>query len=114
MSELWKGHGGNREVPPNEILSLRAHLRGAGAEAILEEEGGTRGKHGFSRESELEASEGAHSCGFSGVPGLPSGKSSLNLRATLSGTSSSTFPPKLAISFTPLEETKLTCGLAIT
>ena len=31
-----------------------------------------------------------------------------------SGTSSSTFPPNAAISFTPLEETKLTCGLAIT
>src|SRR6266550_2803094 len=56
----------------------------------------------------------AHSWGFSGVPGLPSGHSSLNLCATLSGTSSSTFPPKLAISFTPLDETKLTCGLAIT
>ena len=56
----------------------------------------------------------AHSWGFSGVPGRPSGNSSANLRATASGTSSSTFPPKEAISFTPLEETKLTCGLAIT
>src|SRR5205823_7812533 len=56
----------------------------------------------------------AHSWGFSGVPGRPSGNISVNLRATASGTSSSTFPPKAAISFTPLEETKLTCGLAIT
>ena len=58
--------------------------------------------------------DAAHSCGFSGVPGRPSGNISTNLRATASGTSSSTFPPKLAISFTPLDETKLTCGLAIT
>src|SRR5215211_6673483 len=66
------------------------------------------------REQRLELSALGHSCGFSGVPGRPFGKSCLNLRATTSGTSSSTFPPKLAISFTPLEETKLTCGLAIT
>ena len=65
-------------------------------------------------EQRLELLGLVHSCGFSGVPGRPSGKSCLNLRATASGTSSSTFPPKLAISFTPLEETKLTDGLAIT
>src|SRR5581483_5591971 len=51
---------------------------------------------------------------LSGVPPRPSGKRSLRRRATASGTSSSTFPPNEAISFTPLEETKLTCGLAIT
>src|SRR5512132_1258106 len=66
------------------------------------------------REQRLELAEIAHSCGFSGVPGRPFGNSSLNRRATGSGTSSSTLPPKLAISLTPLEETKLTCGLAIT
>ena len=55
-----------------------------------------------------------HSAGFSGVPGRPSGKSSLKRRATGSGTSPETSPPNAAISFTPLEETKLTCGLAIT
>jgi hypothetical protein len=52
--------------------------------------------------------------GFSGAPGLPFGNFSASRRATVSGTSSSTFPPNAAISFTPLDETKLTCGLAIT
>src|SRR5581483_10987253 len=56
----------------------------------------------------------AHSPGFSGVPGLPSGKISASRRATGAGTSSETSPPNAAISFTPLEETKLTCGLAMT
>src|SRR5581483_1978213 len=55
-----------------------------------------------------------YSPGFSGVPGRPFGKSSLNRRATGSGTSAETSPPKTAISFTPLDETKLTLGLAIT
>src|SRR5207248_2183356 len=55
-----------------------------------------------------------YSPGFSGVPGRPFGNSSANRRATGSGTSSSTLPPKAAISLTPLLETKLTCGLAIT
>src|SRR6476659_931766 len=55
-----------------------------------------------------------HSPGRSGVPGRPSGKISASRRATGSGTSSETSPPKAAISLTPLEETKLTCGLAIT
>ena len=56
----------------------------------------------------------AHSPGRSGVPGRPSGKSSASRRATGFGTSSETSPPNAAISFTPLEETKLTCGLAMT
>src|SRR5436305_9832005 len=55
-----------------------------------------------------------HSSGRSGVPGRPSGKSSASRRATGPGTSSETSPPNAAISFTPLEETKLTCGLAMT
>ena len=50
MSRHEEGAGGNREVPPIEIL-------GACAEADLAEEGGPRGKHGFPRASELEASE---------------------------------------------------------
>ena len=56
----------------------------------------------------------AHSPGFSGVPGLPFGKSSLNRRATGSGTRAETSPPNAAISLTPLEDTNDTCGLAIT
>src|SRR5438094_3657570 len=55
-----------------------------------------------------------HSPGFSGVPGRPSGNISTNRFATAAGTRPSTFPPNEAISFTPLEETKLTSGLAIT
>ena len=64
-------------------------------------------------EERLEPVGLGHTWGFSGVPGRPSGNSSLNLRATAGGTSSSTFPPKDAISFTPLDETKLNCGRAI-
>src|SRR5581483_4509159 len=45
-----------------------------------------------------------YSCGLVGAPPRPSGNSSRNLAATAGGTSSSTFPPKAAISFTPLEE----------
>ena len=44
----------------------------------------------------------------------PPGYSSREARRDARGTNSSTFPPKAAISFTPLEETKLNCGLAIT
>ena len=65
-------------------------------------------------EQPLEPVGVAHSCGFSGVPGRPAGNSSLNLRATASGTSPSTFPPNDAISFTPLDDTKLNCGRAMT
>ena len=50
---------GNREVPRIEILRLRAHLRGALAEARLEEEGGSWGKHGFPHATEPEAEEAA-------------------------------------------------------
>ena len=48
---------GNREVPRIEILRLRAHPRGALAEACPEEEeeGGSWGKHGFSHTTEPEA-----------------------------------------------------------
>jgi hypothetical protein len=50
---------GNREVPRIGILRLRAHLRSALAEACSEEEGGSRGKHGFPRATEPEAEEAA-------------------------------------------------------
>jgi len=44
-----EGEGGNREVPPTEVL--------AEGEAALEKEGGSRGKHGFPRGSEPKASD---------------------------------------------------------
>jgi hypothetical protein len=46
-----EGVGGNRAVPP-------VGIRG-GAERSLEEEGGSRGKHGFRRATEPEAEEAA-------------------------------------------------------
>ncbi len=46
-----EGVGGNREVPPHELLG--------GAEAPSEEEGGSRGKHGFPRATEPKAEEAA-------------------------------------------------------
>jgi hypothetical protein len=46
-----EGAGGNREVPPVEILG--------GAEACLEEEGGSWGKHGFPHATEPKAKEAA-------------------------------------------------------
>jgi len=59
VSGCVEGVMGNREVPRIEILRLRAHPRGALAEACPEEEeGGSRGKHGFPRATEPEA-EGA-------------------------------------------------------
>jgi hypothetical protein len=50
---------GNREVPHNAILSVRADLRGARAEACPGEEGGTWGKHGFPHATEPQAREAA-------------------------------------------------------
>ena len=44
-----EGEGGNREVPPLDLLG--------GAEANLEEEGGTWGKHGFPHGSEPKVSD---------------------------------------------------------
>jgi hypothetical protein len=46
-----EGAGGNREVPPAEILG--------GAEAYSEEEGGSREKRGFLRATEPKAGEAA-------------------------------------------------------
>jgi hypothetical protein len=37
--DVWKGLGGNRGVSPVLFLSARGDFSGAGAEAILEEEG---------------------------------------------------------------------------
>ncbi len=54
-----EGVMGNREVPRIGILRLRAHSRGALAEACPTEEGGSRGKHGFPRATEPEAEEAA-------------------------------------------------------
>jgi methylmalonyl-CoA mutase, C-terminal domain len=45
----WRGLGGNREVPPIEILG--------GAEVNLEEEGGSWGEHGFPHGSGVERSD---------------------------------------------------------
>jgi hypothetical protein len=51
MKCRMEGAGGNREVPPLDI-------RG-GAETIVEEEGGSRGKHGFRRGTEPEMEDAA-------------------------------------------------------
>ena len=51
MKGRVEGAGGNREVPPKQV-------RG-GAEANLEEEGGSRGKPGFPRATEPKAEEAA-------------------------------------------------------
>jgi hypothetical protein len=59
VSGRVEGVMGNREVPRIEILRLRAHLRGALAEACPEEEGGPRGKHGFPHATEPEAEAAA-------------------------------------------------------
>jgi hypothetical protein len=57
VSGLPEGVMGIREVPRIEILGLRAHLRGALAEATTEEEGGSWGKHGFPRATEPQAKD---------------------------------------------------------
>jgi hypothetical protein len=49
MSWYVEGVGGNRGVPPGELLG--------GAEARLEEEGGSWGRHGFPHGSEPTASD---------------------------------------------------------
>jgi hypothetical protein len=57
MSRLVEGVGGNREVPPREILGAGADLGGARAEANTEKEGGSCGKHGSPHATEPEARE---------------------------------------------------------
>src|SRR5438105_11127717 len=51
-----RGFGGNREVPPLPLLSVRGDLSAAWAEAILKE-GGAWGKHGFPHGSEPKAND---------------------------------------------------------
>jgi len=51
MKRRVEGAGGSREVPPLVLLG--------GAEALLEEEGGSWGKHGFLHATEPEAEEAA-------------------------------------------------------
>jgi hypothetical protein len=51
MSGRMEGEGGNREVPPVDVLG--------GAEARLDEEGGSWGKLGFPHATEPEAEEEA-------------------------------------------------------
>jgi hypothetical protein len=53
----WGKVPGNRKVSRSDFLAARADMRGAGLEACLEEEGGTRGKHGFPRGSGEERSD---------------------------------------------------------
>jgi len=48
---------GNREVPPPAILGACGAFSAAGAEACIDEEGGSWGKHGFLHASEAEPSE---------------------------------------------------------
>jgi hypothetical protein len=47
-----RGVGGNREVSPLFLLSLRGDLSGAWAEAFPKEGGTPWGKHGFPHASE--------------------------------------------------------------
>ena len=47
---------GNREVSHPSIRGVRGHPRAANAEAYSKE-GGSRGKHGFTRGSEAEPSD---------------------------------------------------------
>ncbi|HYY62975.1 MAG TPA: hypothetical protein VE688_00055 [Gaiellaceae bacterium] len=57
MSRLVEGEGGNREVPPPLLVGERGGSIAAIADANLEEEGGSWGKHGFPHATEPEAEE---------------------------------------------------------
>ncbi len=57
VGDRWGRVSGNREVSRPALVSSRADLGGAGGHALLEEEGGTRGKHGFPRGSEATPSD---------------------------------------------------------
>ena len=52
MSRLVEGEGGNREVAPPLLVGERGGSIAAIADANLEEEGGSWGKHGFPHGSE--------------------------------------------------------------
>jgi len=53
---VGKGQGGNREVSPILLLGARGDLSGAWTEANPKE-GGSRGKHGFLRGREPQATD---------------------------------------------------------
>jgi hypothetical protein len=55
--DVVEGVIGNREVPWFGILEVRADGGGAWFEAIPGEEGGPRGKHGFTRATKPKAAE---------------------------------------------------------
>ena len=55
--DVVEGVMGNREVPRIVILEVRGYASGARFEAIPEEEGGPRGKHGFPRATGPKAEE---------------------------------------------------------
>jgi hypothetical protein len=55
--DVVEGAGGNREVPPLEILAVRGDLSGARGEAYVQKEGGSWGKHGFPHATEPQARE---------------------------------------------------------
>ena len=55
--DVAEGVGGNREVPPLEILGGCGDLRAAYVEAYPEEEGGSWGKPGFPHATEPQAKE---------------------------------------------------------
>jgi hypothetical protein len=52
-----RGVGGNREVSPTFLLSVRGGGRKAARAEALPEEGGSWGKHGFPHGSEPKASD---------------------------------------------------------
>jgi hypothetical protein len=52
-----EGAGGNREVPPIQILDERGDMRAAAVEAYATKEGGSWGKHGFPHATEPKARE---------------------------------------------------------
>jgi hypothetical protein len=60
VSSLVEGVGGNREVPPLSFPGRHGDLSDKCASAgAYPEEGGARGKHGFSRGSSPKASDEA-------------------------------------------------------
>ena len=90
-----------------DLLAVDPHLVGEGhglrvVHEVVELVDENENVHLSSRESTLVGSPERRV--------VPFGNFSARRRATASGTSSSTFPPNAAISFTPLDETKLTCG----
>ncbi len=59
MSGGVEGDGGNREVSPHSLFGGRGDRSAASPGAHPEEEGGSRGKHGFPRETEPKARDAA-------------------------------------------------------